>query len=276
LSGKPSPAPDSRKPSAPSAWVPQPPGLLKRSFLRIGIGFFVGTYLRVRHEGFETLPDPPYLLSFSHPSWVDPFLLASHWPREHVLFIFGPKEEDMSTGFKNALIRWSHMAVPFRPSKTDLIDTTRRATSVLRAGYVLAVAGEGRLSDREGQIVPLQEGPAFFALRAGVPIVPMVIIGGRWLRFGKTLTMRVGPVVELDGRRADREGVESMTAAVQQAMEELLVGVEEDEPPGRFGRWLTDVLAERPWLLEQQADAAREAASDGGDAPPQAPQDERR
>ena len=91
------------------------------------------------------------------------------------------------------------MAVPFRPSKTDLLDTTRRATSVLKAGYVLALAGEGRLSDREGAIVPLEDGAAFFALRAGVPIVPMAIIGARWLRFGKTVTMRVGPVVDCAG-----------------------------------------------------------------------------
>ena len=75
-------------------------------------------------------------------------------------------------------------------SKRDLIDTDQAATSVLKAGYVLAVAGEGRLSDREGAIVPLEEGGAFFALRAGVPIVPMAIIGARWLRFGETITMR--------------------------------------------------------------------------------------
>src|SRR4051812_20814989 len=180
LSGKPSPAPESR---AKSDFKPDPPGFLKRNFLRIGIRFFVGCYVRVRHQGFETLPDPPYLVVFSHPSWIDPFLLASHWPREDVLYIFGPKEEDMSTGFRNALIRWSHMAVPFRPSKTDLIDTTRRATAVLKAGYVLAIAGEGRLSDREGAIVPLEDGPAFLALRANAPIVPMAVIGARWLRF---------------------------------------------------------------------------------------------
>ena len=94
------------------------------------------------------------------------------------------------------------MAVPFRPSKTDLIDTTRRATSVLKAGYVLALAGEGRLSDRDGAIVPLEDGAAFFALRAGCRSCRWSIIGSRWLRFGKTITMRVGPVVPLRGRRA--------------------------------------------------------------------------
>ncbi len=174
----------------------------------------------------------------------------------------------MATGFRNALISWSHMSVPFRPSKTDLIDTTRRATSVLKAGYVLALAGEGRLSDREGEIVPLEDGAAFFALRAGVPVVPMVIIGTRWLRFGKTITMRVGPAVEPRGRRPDREGVASLTAELQAAMESLLVGVKDEPPPGPFGRWLTDLLADRPWLNEQVADA--------DDAPAQARADERR
>jgi len=185
LSEKPSSAPDAAR---TSRYTPRRPGRLRRAFLRNAIRFFVGSYLRVRHEGFETLPDPPYLLMFSHPNWVDPFLLASHWPSRHTLFIFGPQEEDMNSGWRNALIRWSQMSVPFRPSKTDLIDTTRRATGVLKAGYVLALAGEGRLSDREGAIVPLQDGAAFFALRADVPVVPLAIIGTRWLRFGKPVT----------------------------------------------------------------------------------------
>jgi 1-acyl-sn-glycerol-3-phosphate acyltransferase len=257
LSGKQSSAPD-RAPS--TQFVPQPPGLLRRSFLRYAIRFFVACYLRVRYENFDVLPDPPYLLVFKHPSWVDPFLLASHWPRRHTLFIFGPQEEDITTGWKNALIRWSHMAVPFRPSKTDLLDTTRRATSVLRAGYVLALAGEGRLSDSEERLAPIQDGAAFFALRAGARIVPMAIIGTHWLRFGKTVTMRVGPVVELDGRRPDREGVASLTSEVNVALERLLAGVRDEPPPGPFGRWMTDVLAERPWLSEQAVAAPDDVA----------------
>lgn len=252
--------------------APSPPGPLKRIFLRYGIRFFVGSYLRVRHEGFELLPEPPYLLNFSHPSWVDPFLIASHWPRRHRVFILGPKEENMGTGWRNRLIGWSHVAVPFKPSKSDLIDTTRRAVSVLKAGYVLGIAGEGRLSDREGAIVPLQDGAAFFALRANVPVVPMAIIGTRWLRFGKRITMRVGHPVELRGRRADREGVISVTEELQAAMERLLVGVRDEPPPGPLGRWLTDLFNERPWLLEQSAEGPTE--SDG--APPRAPSGARR
>ncbi len=242
--------------------APEPPGRLKHAFVRYGIRFFVGCYLRVRHAGFDTLPEPPYLLNFSHPNWVDPFLIASHWPRRHRVFIFGPKEEEMASGWRNRLISWTHFGVPFKPSKSDLIDTTRRATAVLDAGYVLAIAGEGRLSDREGAIVPLEDGTAFLALRAGVPIVPVAIIGTRWLSFGKRVTMRVGEALRPSGRRADRAAVAALTLELRTAMESLLVGVEEGHPPGPFGRWLTDVFNERPWLNDAPGDGPGRAPRD--------------
>jgi 1-acyl-sn-glycerol-3-phosphate acyltransferase len=235
-------------PSSPPA--PELGGPLKRSFIRYGVRFFVGCYLRVRLERAENIPtDTAYVLNFNHPNWVDPFLIASHWPDRRPLFIFGPKEEDMLVGRRNRVIRWSRMAVPFRPSRTDMLDTTRRALGVLNADYVLAIAGEGRLSDREGAIVPLREGAAFIALRAHVPIVPLAIIGTRWLRFGKRITMRVGVPIPVEGR-ADRQSLAALTAKLTESLEGLLEGAQEGAPPGRFGRWVTDVFNERPWLNE--------------------------
>jgi 1-acyl-sn-glycerol-3-phosphate acyltransferase len=233
---------------------PRPAGWLKRTFIRYGIRFFVRLYLRVKFEGWENIPaDPPYLLNFNHPSWVDPFLVVAFWPRRHRLFIFGPKEEDMRVGWRNRLIAWGRIGVPFKPSRTDLIDTTRRATGVIKAGYVLAIAGEGRLSDREGEIVPLQEGAAFFSLRTGVPIVPLGFIGTRWVRFGKRVTMRVGPAILPGERKANREGMDSLTAELREAMERLLAGADDEQPPGRFARWITELFADRPWLNEPPA-----------------------
>jgi 1-acyl-sn-glycerol-3-phosphate acyltransferase len=250
-----------RRQRAGPAPIVRPPGRLKHAFIRHGLRFFIRCYLRIRLESTEHIPaDSTYLLCFSHPNWVDPMALVAFWPdRRRRLFIFGPKEEDIRAGIRNRIIRWSRMGVPFKPSRSDLIDTTRRAMAVLNAGHVLGVAGEGRLSDRDGAIVPLEDGPAFFALRAGVPILPLAVIGTRWLRFGKQITMRIGPAVPLAGRRADREGVASLTAELQAAMERLLEGVAEEPPPGPFGRWLTEVFNERPWLTEGRPDDARRA-----------------
>jgi 1-acyl-sn-glycerol-3-phosphate acyltransferase len=223
---------------------------IKRLYIRFCLRLWISWYLRVRVTGLDRLPEAPYLLNFSHPNWIDPFLVATFLPAQPRVFIFGPREERMKVGWRNRLIRWSEIAVPFKPSKSDLLDTTRRAVGVMSRGDVLAIAGEGRLSDREGAIVPLEDGPAFFALRAKVPIVPMAIIGTRWLRFGKTIELRIGRPVTLDGLRPDRPGVAALTRRLQTAMDELLVGVEEEPPPGPFGRWLTDVFNDRPWLNE--------------------------
>jgi 1-acyl-sn-glycerol-3-phosphate acyltransferase len=238
--------------------VLDPPGPLKYNFIRLGLRFFIGCYLRVQVEGEERLPTgTAYLVCFSHPNWVDPMILVAHWPGKRWLYIFGPRETDMRVGWRNRLITWGRIAVPFRPSKDDLLDTTRRAVGVMKKGYLLAIAGEGRLSDREGELLPLQTGPAFFALRAGVPIVPVAIIGTRWLRFGKRVRVRIGEPVATAGRRADREAVAAVTIEAQEHLTVLLEGAVDEPPPGPFGRWLTDAFNERPWLTDPAADPTK-------------------
>jgi len=238
--------------SSPPA--PEPGGRLKHYFIRQALRFLVRCYLRVALTGLERIPSrTPYLLCFSHPNWVDPFLLVAFWPDDPRMFIFGPREEDMASGWRNRAIAWSRIGVPFKPSKSDLLDTTRRAMAVLDRGNVLAIAGEGRLSDRDGAIVPLQDGAAFLALRARVPVVPLAIVGTRWLHLGKRVTLRAGDPIATDGLRPDRPGVAELTKRIQSALEALLAGVDEDPPPGPFGRWVTDLFNERPWLNEPPA-----------------------
>ncbi|MEP7378950.1 MAG: lysophospholipid acyltransferase family protein [Chloroflexota bacterium] len=227
--------------------APDPPGTLKRWFLRYATRLLFGTYLKVRYEGLENLPDPPYVLCFNHPGWADPFLILGWWPRRHRFFIFGPKEEDMSKGWRNRVIAWSHGAVPFKPSRSDLVDAAKRAQGVIEAGFVLGISGEGRLSDVETEIVPLQEGVAFFALRAQSPIVPVGIIGTRWVKFRKLVRVRVGRTIYMNGRTANRAGVDSLKVELTDAMNALLADAPQDRPPGRTGRWLTDLFADRPW-----------------------------
>ena len=160
----------------------------------------------------------------------------------------------MSKGWRNRVIAWSHMAVPFKPSKSDLVDASKRAQKVIDAGFVLGIAGEGRLSDREGEIVPLQEGVAFFALRAQTPIVPVGIIGTRWVKFRKLIRVRVGKTIYMNGRKANRAGVDSLKVELTDAMNALLADAPQDPPPGRLGRWLTDLFADRPWLTQTKPD----------------------
>ena len=145
---------------------------------------------RVRLEGRALLPDGPYLLCFNHQSWADPFILLAVLPRRPRITFFGPKEADLRVGRRNRLIAWSGVALPYRPDKTDLLGATRRVQAVFDGGGVFAIAGEGRIHAGEATLLPLDEGAAFFAQRARLPIVPVALNGTSWLVFGRRL--RVG------------------------------------------------------------------------------------
>ncbi len=113
------------------------------------------------------------------------------------LSFFGPKEEDMGVGGRNRVMHWTGTTIPYKPGKNDLLDATRRVAAVIGAGGVVAIAGEGRIGAIESALLPLNDGPAYFALRSRVPLVPIAINGTSWLRFGGRVRVRVGePIVD--------------------------------------------------------------------------------
>jgi 1-acyl-sn-glycerol-3-phosphate acyltransferase len=236
----------------PVAEAPRPlgPSPFVYAMVRVALRLTVGAYVRVRVEGAERIPPRgAYLLCFNHPSWLDPVVLAAAWPdRTRRLFIFGPREHDMTRGWRNHLITWTGRGVPFKPGGADALDATRRAVAVLRAGEVLAVAGEGRLSDHENMPLPLEPGVGHFAMLARVPIVPVAIIGTRWVHLGKRIALRVGEVVEPSSFGGGRSGAVRIGEAIHAELVRLLEGVVDSDPPGRFGAWLSELYNDRPWL----------------------------
>jgi 1-acyl-sn-glycerol-3-phosphate acyltransferase len=236
------------------------PGPFRYHLVRLLLKSLAAGYVRIRYEGAAGLPDEPYIICFNHPSWLDPIVLAASWPdRRRRLFIFGPREPDMSVGWRNHLITWTGRDVHFKPGGADVLDATRRATAVLRAGGLLAVAGEGRLSDREGKALPIETGVAHFALLSGATIVPTAIIGTRWVRFGGTIRLRIGVPIRGSGVAGGRNAARTITAAIEEQLAGLLAGVEESQPPGPIGRWLSEAFNDRSWLTGR--DEPRKARS---------------
>jgi 1-acyl-sn-glycerol-3-phosphate acyltransferase len=237
---------------------------------RLTLWFLVRCWFRLRLEGFDRLPEPPYVIVFNHLSWVDPMVLYATWPASVRVHVYGPKEADMAVGWRNRLISWIGHAVPFDPDKTHLLTSAKRAVAVLKAGRALAIAGEGRLTEDEDVVLPLNEGAAFFAIRAAVPILPVAINGTRWLAFGKVVRVRVGEPLSTVGLHSDRETLGELTARLQGELGRLVLGYPDRRVPGPVGRWLTEAFADRPWRLEEAAAAARAAAAAEAASPPTA------
>lgn len=227
-----------------------PPGPLRYHAVRLVLKAVTSAYVRTNVTGVERIPAAgPYIICFNHPSWLDPIFLAAYWPdRRRRQYVFGPRELDMQAGLRNRLITWTRRSVPFKPAGRDLVDTTRRAVAVLRTEACLAIAGEGRLSDHEGRVLPLETGLAHFARLADVPIVPTAIVGSRWVHLGSRVSIRIGAPAYPADYGPGRPGARAMTDVVQERLQGLLEGVEERQPPGWLGRTISEAFNERPWL----------------------------
>ena len=252
---------------------PQPPGPPVASWRRairywatwVFVWIAVRVIVRFRVEGLERYPSGPCLICANHQNWTDPVFLMAGLPPRPRLYLFGPKEEDMGVGARNRVMSWIGNAVPFRPGKDDLLDTTRRVSRVFDAGASLGIFGEGRIHAREGELLPLSEGAAYFAMRSKVPIVPVGLIGTSWIGLGRTVRLRIGEPILPEGRPS-REAVEAMTARLWCEIFELTRDAPQRPPPGRFGRWLTEVFNDWP-----EGDRPERTPGAHGPLPPGAP-----
>jgi 1-acyl-sn-glycerol-3-phosphate acyltransferase len=181
------------------------------------------------------------MICFNHLGWLDPLVLLAAFPGPERLYFYGPREADMHQGFRNRLMWFVGMAVPFKPGKDDLIGSVRRAEAVFVAGARLAIAGEGAIHVHEGDLLPLQEGAAYLALRGRVPIVPVALSGTSALGFGRTVLIRIGEPIET-GERPTHEALTAATWRTWHALRSMVADDRDRPPAGRFGQWLTDLF----------------------------------
>jgi 1-acyl-sn-glycerol-3-phosphate acyltransferase len=223
------------------------------SFSRTVSTLVMKTWFRVKVVNPERFQTGPALYCFNHLSWMDTLLLLATFPRKPQLYMYGPKQADIHKGGKNRFMWWTGVPVPFSPLKDDMLTSVRRAQAVFDSGGVLGIAPEGAIHVHEGDLLPFEEGAAYLALRAGVPIVPVAITGTSWARFRGQVLLRLGEPIPT-GERPTREVVTRYSAWAWHAIQAMVDGDRDGPPPGRIGRWFTDVFND--W-----GEGGREAAS---------------
>jgi 1-acyl-sn-glycerol-3-phosphate acyltransferase len=221
---------------------------------RLAAWVLLRAVVRPRLDGRGRLPRGPAIYCFNHLSWADPFVLMAILPWRPRLVFFGPMEEDMAVGGRNRLMTWTGATIPYRPGKADLREATRRVHAAIADGAIVAIAGEGRIQPCESRLLPLNQGAAYFALREGVPLVPVAIGGTSWLGFGRRVRVRIGEPIHADGPVTSL-AVDDLTARCWAALA-ALVGTQPETPrPGPFGRWLTELFND--WPEGSRAEANR-------------------
>lgn len=132
--------------------------------------------VRVRVEGAENLaPGQNYVLAANHLSYMDIPALLPHIPVE---FRFMAKRSLWKTPFLgHHLEKAGHLPVDFDSPKNSLKTMREAALTVAQRKTSVLVFPEGGRSP--GALRPFKEGVAYIAIRAGVPVVPIGIVGTR-------------------------------------------------------------------------------------------------
>lgn len=217
----------------------------RHSLARFIARALVRPFLRLRVEGLANVPDGSCVVCINHLNWSDPIVLLAAMPADPPIYFFGPREPDMYVGFRNRLMRWAGTAVAYQPGNRDMVRAVRRVDALMGTRAALAIAGEGRIFVGESSVRRLSDGPAFFAIRTQVPVLPVAINGTSWLGFGRRVRVRVGepvPTVGMDRRR----DAARVTAEVRERLAALVADFPEQPPPGRFWRRVTEIFNDWP------------------------------
>ena len=146
---------------------------------------------RVRVEGIGQIdPDAPYVIAANHLSYMDTPVVLAHIPLQ---FRFLAKEGLFGIPFLgHHLRRAGHIPVPqddVRAAVKTLNDAGRIVRE--RAISILVFPEGGRSPD---EMRPFKDGAAYIAIRAGVPIVPVALVGTRSILRMGSINVRSGDV----------------------------------------------------------------------------------
>jgi 1-acyl-sn-glycerol-3-phosphate acyltransferase len=142
--------------------------------------------------GLENMPKSgPIIVAMNHTSFLDPVLIGMFIPRYVTMM---SKAENFSNPLFAIIIRL-YGVFPVRRGEIDR-EALLRSVKALQAGDALLMAPEGTRS-KTGLLQKGRDGTAFVALRAGAPILPVAIWGGKqfWSNLKRLRRTRIDMVI---------------------------------------------------------------------------------
>jgi 1-acyl-sn-glycerol-3-phosphate acyltransferase len=158
--------------------------------------------VKVKVEGLEKIsPDGSYVFAANHLSYMDTPVILASIPE----FRFLAKQGLFQIPFLGTHLKTAgHIPVPRGDARAAVKTMTSAARIIQERRISILIFPEGGRS-HDGELAPFQEGAAFIAIRAGVPLVPIALIGTREvLPYGSShvrggwVTMRIGDPVATD------------------------------------------------------------------------------
>ena len=185
------------------------------------------SFIRVRVEGLEKLdPRANYVFVSNHSSYLDIPAILSRLPYQ---FRFFAKKSLYQIPFLGWHLRWAgHIPVDRGNARASLKSMSEGARRVAQARVSMLIFPEGGRSRPEQGLREFKEGAAYIAIKAGVPLVPVALVGLRGLlpmgaghiRSGR-VTLRIGDPIPTAGLHISAR--EALTRRLHDEVARMLV-----------------------------------------------------
>ncbi|MGI8991168.1 MAG: lysophospholipid acyltransferase family protein [Bryobacteraceae bacterium] len=180
--------------------------------------------IHAESQGVERLdPARSYVLAANHCSYMDTPLVLATIPLE--FRFFAKKGLFLIPLMGTHLYRAGHIPVVRDNPRASIKSMAEGARLIRERGISVLLFPEG--GRNEGELREFKEGAAYVAIKAGVPIVPMGILGTRevlpihnWLVRPGTVRLVVGEPIETVGLTVQDRG--ELTARLREAIEALI------------------------------------------------------
>jgi 1-acyl-sn-glycerol-3-phosphate acyltransferase len=193
---------------------------------------------RFQVEGLQNVPRPGnYIVIANHLNWLDEFALLMLLPVEPRLHFLANPTILVTRKVQWFLVRSTGGFVPVVQERRGDTALFRHVDRCLEIGGAVAIFPEANYGPTEGELLTFKKGFAHFAIKAGVPVVPVALSGTKDLWLRKRIRVVIGEPIQPAGHDAD-----SLTAAAFQRMKELMPAYRDQ--PGRklLRRQLTNLF----------------------------------
>ncbi|MGA2132757.1 MAG: lysophospholipid acyltransferase family protein [Bryobacteraceae bacterium] len=165
--------------------------------------------VRVRVEGLENLPEGPSVLVANHRSYMDIPVLLAHIPLQ--IRFFAKQGLFRIPLLGGHLRRAGHLPVARDNPRASLKSLSEAAKLVRERGLSVVIFPEGGRAP--GKLREFKEGATYLAIKAGVPAVPVGLIGTRQVLPMESMhvrpyavTLRIGEPIPTNGLKLDERG----------------------------------------------------------------------
>jgi len=198
-----------------------------------GVMFFVRAVgVRVRVEGKANIPKSVCLFVANHTSSADAPAVVGAIPRRIAVLL------------KGSLFKWpivgqaftlAHFIPVNRKERDSAIASVEKAAEAMRAGQSFLIYPEGTRSN-DGRLQEFKKGAVVLAIKAGVPIVPVLCSGAQRIMAKRSLKIQPGEILVefLEPIDASQYTWEERDVLNQRVHDAMAAGLPPDQRPIGF------------------------------------------